>query len=85
MTFLGLKQESVAQGEAHKALARDLEQFVLEPFQGWAEGHASRITDSKLTLLDERLKIYEDAVARVTKLQETYQAKVRKADELEDQ
>jgi hypothetical protein len=85
MAFLGLKAESKAQGEAHKAIALELEELVVDPFAGWAEEHAGRITDAKRTMLDNWLKAYEHEVADVQKQKANYQAKARRADEAEDE
>ena len=39
MTFGGLQAESVAQGEVHRAIAKELETLVVDPFEDWARGH----------------------------------------------
>jgi hypothetical protein len=39
MTFGGLQAESVAQGEVHRAIAKELESLVVDPFEDWARGH----------------------------------------------
>ena len=85
MTFLGLKAESKAQGEAHIAIANELETLVVDPFSSWADEHAGRITDAKRTMLDNWLKAYEHEVTDVQKIKSTYQTKVRRADEAEDE
>lgn len=37
--FGGLQAESVAQGEVHRAISKELESLVVEPFEDWARGH----------------------------------------------
>lgn len=39
MAFRGLQAESAVQGEAHKAIAKELQTLVWEPFEEWAHGH----------------------------------------------
>ena len=39
MSFRGLQAESAAQGEVHRAIAKELESLVVEPFEDWARGH----------------------------------------------
>jgi hypothetical protein len=39
MAFRGLQSQSVAQGQAHKSIARELQTLVAEPFDEWAQGH----------------------------------------------
>ena len=58
MAFRGLQVESVAQGEAHRTIAQDLEKLVLDPFSEWAGRHKERITDSG-AVLDEWIRQYE--------------------------
>ena len=84
-TFRGLQRESITQGEAHKALARDLEALVVEPFKDWADKHAGRIEGVKRGIFDGRLRAYELTWVDVVKLQEQYHMKTRKADEAEDE
>lgn len=84
-TFRGLQRESIAQGEAHKALAKDLEGLVVEPFNDWADKHAGRVEAVKRGILDGRLRVYEQTLVEVAKLQNQYHMKMRKADEAEDE
>lgn len=39
MAFRGLQAESIAQGEAHKTVAKELHTLVADPFEGWAHGY----------------------------------------------
>lgn len=39
----GLKEESVAQGQAHQAIATDLQTKVADPFETWATGYRVRM------------------------------------------
>ncbi|KZP01697.1 hypothetical protein CALVIDRAFT_594393 [Calocera viscosa TUFC12733] len=84
MAFRGLQRESVIQGEVHGAVARDLETIVLDPFEEWAHGHASRVEESRQYLLDGAVKSYEQASTEVAKLKHSYITKTRAADEAED-
>ena len=42
MAFRGLQAESANQGEAHKAIAKELHTLVADPFDEWAQGHKVR-------------------------------------------
>ena len=84
-TFRGLQHESISQGEAHKALATDLEALVVDPFKDWADKHAERIEDAKRGIFDGRFRAYELTWVDVAKLQNQYHMKMRKADEAEDE
>ncbi|KAG5649730.1 hypothetical protein H0H81_002332 [Sphagnurus paluster] len=84
MAFRGLQAESVAQGQAHKSIAKELETLVADPFEDWARGYAERIKKNKTTVLDNWLKSYEQAHGEVSKLKHQYLAKTRRADEAED-
>jgi hypothetical protein len=85
MAFWGLKQETRAQGDGHRALANDLRQMALEPFSTWAKGHEQRVRDAKINLLEMWLYDYEQSVKDVEKLRNSYHTKTRKADEAEDE
>lgn len=39
MAFRGLQAESRSQGEAHRAVAKELDTLVADPFEDWAEGY----------------------------------------------
>lgn len=43
MAFRGLQAESKKQGEAHQALAKELETTVAGPFEHWAQAHRVRL------------------------------------------
>ena len=43
MAFRGLEAESRSQGEAHRAVAKELRDLVATPFAEWAEGHRVRV------------------------------------------
>ena len=66
MAFRGLQSESVAQGEAHRGIARDLETLVLDPFTDWSAKHAERIYDSRTVILEEWVKAYEHGQSEVS-------------------
>ncbi|KAF8311350.1 hypothetical protein DL93DRAFT_2149666 [Clavulina sp. PMI_390] len=82
--FRGLQAESAKQGEAHLAIANELENLVADPFEAWAKQHATRISEAKSLLLNGFLRTYEEGVVDVTKLKDSYLTKARKADEAED-
>ncbi|KAA1468841.1 hypothetical protein DENSPDRAFT_795101 [Dentipellis sp. KUC8613] len=84
MAFHGLQAETVRQGEAHKAISTELHTLVADPFEGWANGYKERIRQSKSVMLDGYLRSYEHSQSDVAKLKSHYLAKVRKADEAED-
>lgn len=84
MAFWGLKQETKAQGDGHRAVANDLQALALQPFASWSKGHAQRVKDAKINVLDLWVGDYEQALEEVNKLRETYYSKTRKADEAED-
>lgn len=42
MAFRGLQAESTAQGQAHKAIATELETLVADPFDQWAQTYKVR-------------------------------------------
>ncbi|TFY52335.1 hypothetical protein EVG20_g10594, partial [Dentipellis fragilis] len=84
MAFHGLQAETVRQGEAHKAISTELHTLVADPFEGWANGYKERIHQSKSVILDGYLRSYEHSQSDVAKLKNNYLAKVRKADEAED-
>ncbi|KAF5383527.1 hypothetical protein D9615_003598 [Tricholomella constricta] len=84
MAFRGLQAESVAQGQAHKSIAKELNTLVADPFEDWAQGYAERIKQNKGTVVDNWLKSYEQAHGEVSKLKHQYLAKTRRADEAED-
>ncbi|KAG5647823.1 hypothetical protein DXG03_007747 [Asterophora parasitica] len=84
MAFRGLQAESVAQGQAHKTIANELNTLVADPFEVWALGYAERIKQNKGTVIDNWLKSYEQAQVEVSKLKNQYLAKTRRADDAED-
>ncbi|KIY65071.1 hypothetical protein CYLTODRAFT_379951 [Cylindrobasidium torrendii FP15055 ss-10] len=84
MAFRGLQNEANAQAQAHKAIASDLEGLVVKPFDEWAAGYKARLGQSRHAVLDTWMKAYEQNQGDVAKLKHTYLAKVRKADEAED-
>jgi len=85
MAFWGLKQETKAQADGHRALANDLRNLALEPFSTWAKGHEQRIKDAKTNLLDMWIYDYERSISEADRLKNAYHSKTRKADEAEDE
>lgn len=61
MAFRGLQAESATQGQAHEAIARDLDALVVEPFAEWASQHKNRVNESKKAIVDGWLRAYENA------------------------
>ncbi|KAF9485462.1 hypothetical protein BDN70DRAFT_847745 [Pholiota conissans] len=84
MAFRGLQAESAAQGQAHNTIAKELETLVADPFDDWARSYKDRLKQNKATVIDNWLRSYEHAQTDVAKLKSTYLAKVRRADEAED-
>ncbi|KAF8202488.1 hypothetical protein BJ912DRAFT_1110792 [Pholiota molesta] len=84
MAFRGLQAESTAQGQAHNSIAKELSTLVADPFDDWARSYKDRLKQNKATVIDNWLRSYEQAQADVAKLKSTYLAKVRRADEAED-
>ncbi|GLB41896.1 putative protein with domain found in Dishevelled, Egl-10, and Pleckstrin (DEP) [Lyophyllum shimeji] len=84
MAFRGLQAESVAQGQAHRTIAKELDTLVADPFEEWARAYGERIRQNKATVLDNWLRSYEQAHNEVSKLKQQYLAKTRRADDAED-
>ncbi|TFK32789.1 hypothetical protein BDQ12DRAFT_474872 [Crucibulum laeve] len=84
MAFRGLQAESAAQGQAHKAIAKELDTLVADPFADWAQGYRERIKQNKTTVIDNWLRSYEQAQGEVAKLKHQYLTKTRRADEAAD-
>ncbi|KAJ3908094.1 hypothetical protein F5879DRAFT_794340 [Lentinula edodes] len=84
MAFRGLQTESTAQAKLHQNMAKELSSLVADPFAEWAKGYKDRIVQSKGVVLNQWLYNYEHHTGEVAKLKHQYLAKVRKADEAED-
>ncbi|KAH7879027.1 uncharacterized protein C8R40DRAFT_1088515 [Lentinula edodes] len=84
MAFRGLQIESTAQAKLHQNMAKELSSLVADPFAEWAKGYKDRIVQSKGVVLNQWLYNYEHHIGDVAKLKHQYLAKVRKADEAED-
>jgi hypothetical protein len=50
MAFRGLQAETTQQGAAHKAIARELQQLVADPFEKWANVYHVRHNHSRASL-----------------------------------
>ncbi|TFY64376.1 hypothetical protein EVJ58_g2658 [Rhodofomes roseus] len=85
VAFRGLKEESIAQGKAHEAIAAELRDTVAAPFDKWAHGYRDRLWNSRHNMLDGFMHAYEAAQGDVTKLKQDYLNKMRRADEAEDE
>ncbi|KDR65726.1 hypothetical protein GALMADRAFT_260135 [Galerina marginata CBS 339.88] len=84
MAFRGLQAESIAQGQVHNNIAKELNTLVADPFEQWAESYKERLIQNKATVVDNWLRSYELAQGDIAKLKQQYLTKVRKADEAED-
>ncbi|WVQ79532.1 hypothetical protein IAT38_001631 [Cryptococcus sp. DSM 104549] len=85
-TLLSLRGASSARGEAHRALALELEQRVLEGWKAWVERHAVRVKEAKSDMLGKSgvVNAWEKDVQKLGSLKQTYLAKSRAADDSED-
>ncbi|WVR08274.1 hypothetical protein IAU60_005321 [Kwoniella sp. DSM 27419] len=85
-TLLSLRGASSARGEAHKALALELEQRVLGGFRSWKERHEVRVKEARGDMLRKggSVGLYEKEVQKLSGLKNTYQTKSRSADDSED-
>ncbi|KAF8327151.1 uncharacterized protein EI90DRAFT_2998640 [Cantharellus anzutake] len=84
IAFRGLQAESRKQGGMHRVIAQELDNLVADPFEEWANQHAARVAESKDTLIDGWLRIYEDGVHEVEKIKQAYIFKRQQADDAED-
>ncbi|KAF9072244.1 hypothetical protein BDP27DRAFT_1320622 [Rhodocollybia butyracea] len=84
MAFRGLQTESTTQGQMHHNISKELNSLVADPFAEWAKSYKERIMQSKGVVLSQWLYGYEHNQGEVAKLKHQYLAKVRKADEAED-
>lgn len=58
-TLLTLRGGSSARGEAHRALARELEENILVPFNVWRSRHDERISSSRDDMLGKSGSVAE--------------------------
>jgi hypothetical protein len=87
-TLLSLRGASSARGEAHNALAAELEQKVLAGFNQWKVRHEDRIRAAKdeyLTTKTGVVGVWEKDVQKLSGLRQTYLNKSRAADDSEDE
>lgn len=66
-TLIALKNASSARGEAHRALALELENRILVGFQQWVERHRERVTEGKKEVLGKSgvVGVWEKEVNRL--------------------
>ncbi|KAK8849456.1 hypothetical protein IAR55_004789 [Kwoniella newhampshirensis] len=85
-TLLSLRGASSARGEAHRALALELEQRVLAGFKAWSERHEVRIKEARGDMLNKAGVVgsWEKDVHKLGGLRQTYLTKSRAADDSED-
>ncbi|KAJ7115832.1 hypothetical protein C8R44DRAFT_793397 [Mycena epipterygia] len=84
MAFRGLQNEAATQGLSHKTVANELDALVADPFDQWAQTYKDRLLQSKGSIIDHWIRSYEQAHGEVSKLKHQYLAKIRRADEAED-
>nr|XP_019009105.1 GTPase activating protein [Kwoniella pini CBS 10737]OCF47886.1 GTPase activating protein [Kwoniella pini CBS 10737] len=85
-TLLSLRGASSARGEAHRALAQELEQRVLAGFKNWKERHAVRVKEARTDMLGKGgvISFWEKENGKLANLHQTYVNKSRAADDSED-
>ncbi|WVQ75205.1 hypothetical protein IAR50_004816 [Cryptococcus sp. DSM 104548] len=85
-SLLSLKGASVGRGEAHLALAQELEERVLLAWKGWVERHGVRIKEAKGDMLGKSgiIAAWEKDVNKLEALKKAYLTKTRAADDSED-
>nr|XP_019043257.1 hypothetical protein I302_07831 [Kwoniella bestiolae CBS 10118]OCF22187.1 hypothetical protein I302_07831 [Kwoniella bestiolae CBS 10118] len=85
-TLLSLRGASSARGEAHRALAQELEQRVLSGFRGWKERHEVRVKEARGDMLGKGGVVggWEKENGKLGLLHQTYVNKSRAADDSED-
>nr|XP_018260514.1 GTPase activating protein [Kwoniella dejecticola CBS 10117]OBR82672.1 GTPase activating protein [Kwoniella dejecticola CBS 10117] len=85
-TLLSLRGASSARGEAHRALAQELEQRVLAGFKSWKERHEVRVKEARTDMLGKGgvVGFWEKENGKLANLHQTYVNKTRAADDSED-
>ncbi|KAK6908958.1 hypothetical protein I203_102965 [Kwoniella mangroviensis CBS 8507] len=85
-TLLSLRGASSARGEAHRALAQELEQRVLSGFRNWKERHEVRVKEARTDMLGKGgvVGVWEKENGKLGQLHQTYVNKSRAADDSED-
>jgi hypothetical protein len=61
MAFAGLIAETRAQGEGHRAIARNLQDLALEPFSAWAKGHEQREVNKLRNVYETKTRKADEA------------------------
>ncbi|KAI0091704.1 hypothetical protein BDY19DRAFT_885240 [Irpex rosettiformis] len=84
LAFLGLKEESVAEGKVHAEAAKDLQVKIADPFAQWAYGYKERLHSTRASIVDGYLRAYENAHRDLAGLKNNYVTKTHRADEMED-
>ncbi|WRT69442.1 uncharacterized protein IL334_006428 [Kwoniella shivajii] len=85
-TLLSLRGASSARGQAHRALAQELESRVLAGFRAWKERHQVRVKEAKNDMLGKGgvVSFWEKENGKLNNLHQTYINKTRTADDSED-
>lgn len=68
MAFRGLQAESVAQGETHKTIAKELHTLVADPFQEWAQGYKVNIRSMCAFMVIADMVLYRSASNKARRL-----------------
>ncbi|CCH41808.1 putative Rho-GTPase-activating protein 9 [Wickerhamomyces ciferrii] len=79
--FKGLALEMGAEGESHEQIAFNIQRMVLDPFSKWSEEHKQRIDYSE-KILKNTLKVYNNKLKTVEKVQKKYFNKCRTLESL---
>ncbi|CAK9784874.1 hypothetical protein CC85DRAFT_257483 [Cutaneotrichosporon oleaginosum] len=85
-TLLSLRGASMGRGEAHRALAMELQEHILVPFNGWKARHEDRVETARDDMLGKGglVASWEKEVNKLMSLRQAYTNKMRLADESED-
>ncbi|GFZ50185.1 hypothetical protein JCM24511_07940 [Saitozyma sp. JCM 24511] len=85
-TLLTLRGASSARGEAHRALALELESRVLVGFKQWKERHGERIKGARDEVVGKggAVQSWEKDAHKLNSLKQAYLSKSRAADDSED-
>ena len=70
--------------KAHKKIAQNIRDLVVNPFSRWCEAHESRIQDSQ-DELQSRIKSHDRQAETVKKLRSNYFNKCRLVEDLEEE
>ncbi|BEI80589.1 hypothetical protein CcaverHIS002_0111180 [Cutaneotrichosporon cavernicola] len=85
-TLMSLRNASAGRGEANRALAMELQEHILVPFNGWKARHEDRIETARDDMLGKGglIASWEKEVNKLMGLRQAYTNKMRLADESEE-